>query len=133
MASESRHIIVAIDCPAVDVYHYVSSPENLPSWASGLGDSVENVDGTWLIHSPLGTITVSFVGSNVLGVLDHHVTLSTGETVYNPMRVIPDGSGCEVVFTLRRRPGQSYEQFCADVALVEADLATLRRALETTG
>jgi hypothetical protein len=63
-------------------------------------------------------------------VLDHDVTLPSGEVVYNPMRVIPDGHGCEVVFTLRRRPGMSDEEFSADAGAVAADLARLKRILE---
>lgn len=130
MALETRHIIVGIDCPAVDVYQFASNPENLPSWASGLGQSVENVDGTWMVDSPMGRVEVSFVASNDLGVLDHQVTMPSGESYCNPMRVLPDDEGSEVVFTLRRRAGQSYEEFCADVEAVEADLARLKRTLE---
>jgi hypothetical protein len=32
--------------------------------------------------------------------LDHDVTLPSGETLSNPMRVVPNGTGSEVVFTL---------------------------------
>jgi hypothetical protein len=38
---------------------------------------------------------------NDFGVLDHVVALPSGESVYNPLRVIPDGEASEVVFTLR--------------------------------
>jgi hypothetical protein len=50
--------------------------------------------------------------------------------VYNPMRVIADDSGCEVVFTLRRPPGMSDEGFKADAAAVAADLTRLKHVLE---
>jgi hypothetical protein len=46
------------------------------------------------------------------------------------MRVIADGEGCEVVFTLRRQPGMSDEDFERDAAAVLADLGTLKRLLE---
>lgn len=130
MALETRHIIVGIECAAVDVYEFASNPENLPDWASGLGQRVENVDGTWMVDSPMRRVEVSFVASNDLGVLDHRVTMPSGESFCNPMRVLPDGDGSEVVFTLRRRDGQSYEEFCSDVELVEADLVRLKRTLE---
>jgi hypothetical protein len=67
---------------------------------------------------------------NEYGVLDHDVTLPSGEVVHNPMRVIADGHGCEVVFTLRRRPGMSDAEFSEDAGAVAADLARLRRILE---
>ena len=46
------------------------------------------------------------------------------------MRVIPAGQDCEVVFTLRRRPGMSDAEFSDDAGAVAADLARLRRNLE---
>ena len=48
----------------------------------------------------------------------------------NPLRVLADGDGCEVVFTLRRQPGMDDEAFDADAAAIRRDLATLRRLLE---
>lgn len=72
----------------------------------------------------------AFVSHNAYGVLDHDVTLPSGETVYNPMRVIADGTGCEVVFTLRRQPGMTDEDFARDADAVSADLTTLKEVLE---
>jgi hypothetical protein len=44
--------------------------------------------------------------------------------------VIADGSGSEVVFTLRRRAGMSDEDFKADAEAMAADLSRLRQVLE---
>jgi hypothetical protein len=45
--------------------------------------------------------------------------------------VVPAGEQwCEVVFTLRRRPEMSDDDYAADGAAVAADLATLKRILE---
>jgi len=60
-------------------------------------------------ESPMGPVVIAFVPSNDHGVLDHDVTLPSGETVHNPMRVIAAGGGSEVVFTLRRAPGMTDE------------------------
>jgi hypothetical protein len=81
----------------------------------------------------LSDADVEFAAVNAFGVLDHVVTLPSGESVYNPMRVIPAGPDeprCEVVFTLRRRPGVTDEEFDADAAAVAADLAVLRDLME---
>ncbi|MEN3537393.1 SRPBCC family protein [Microbispora sp. ZYX-F-249] len=133
MASESRHISERIDRPADEVYEYASDPANLPTWAPGLGEAVENVDGQWFVQTPSGRVGFAFVERNAYGVLDHEVTLPSGEVVYNPMRVIPDGDGCEVVFTLRRLPGVSDEDFARDAGLVQADLTRLKQVLEAPG
>jgi hypothetical protein len=132
MASESRHLSVPIRRPAEQVYRYVTDPANLPAWAVGLGGSIEQVGDDWFADSPMGRVQVRFVPDNPFGVTDHDVTLPTGETVRNPMRVLPDGTdGCELVFTVRRQPAMTEAEFAADCAAVTADLATLRDLLES--
>ena len=83
--------------------------------------------------SALAGADVEFAPHNDFGVLDHVVRLPSGETVYNPMRVIPAGGDeprCEVVFALRRRPGVTDAEFEADAAAVAADLERLRGLLD---
>jgi hypothetical protein len=132
MSEESRHLSTFIDRPAAEVYEYASDPGNLVRWAAGLGGASQRADGTWIVQSPLGLVTVVFAPPNPFGVLDHDVILATGATVYNPMRVIPDGLGCEVVFTLRRTPEMTDREFARDADAIIADLATLKRILEGT-
>jgi hypothetical protein len=129
-ASDSLHISTHIDRLAQEVYDYASDPSNLPEWAPGLGSSVELVDGQWIVESPMGRIVVAFAARNEFGVLDHDVTLPSGETFYNPMRVTVDGTGCEVVFPLRRQRGTSDEDFKRDADAVFADLMALKRVME---
>ena len=130
MTRESRHISEWIDRPADEVYEYVAAPANLPQWARGLGSSVDKIDDRWFVETSEGRVGFAFVPRNEYGVLDHYVTSPSGEVVYNPMRVIADEQACEAVFTLRRPPGMSDEDFRADAGAVAADLARLRRLLE---
>ncbi|MEP7023146.1 MAG: SRPBCC family protein [Actinomycetota bacterium] len=130
MALESRHISEWIDRPAHEVYEYASDPGNLPKWAPGLGKSVEEVSGQWYVQIPGGRASFGFAPLNEYGVLDHYVTFPSGETFYNPMRLIAGEGGCEVVFTLRRLDGVSEEDFVRDAGLVAADLARLKHVLE---
>jgi hypothetical protein len=131
--SPSRHVSEWIDRPAADVYEYASNPANLPNWAPGLGRSVENVDGQWFVETASGRVGVAFAEHNKYGVLDHDVTLPSGEVIYNPMRVVPNGDGCEVVFSVRRLPDMSDEDFARDAGLVQADLTRLKHLLEAAG
>jgi hypothetical protein len=130
MPSQSKYIAESIDRPAADVYAFVSDPANLPEWAQGLGTAVENVGGQWFVDTAQGRVAVAFAQPNEFGILDHDVTLASGETVYNPMRVIADGNRSEVVFTVRRLAGMSDDEFDRDAGLVAADLARLKRVLE---
>jgi hypothetical protein len=130
MNSESLHISERIDRPVDEVYAYAVDPANLPEWASGLGNAVENVDGRWYVETRAGRVGFAFVERNAFGVLDHEVTLPSGDVIYNPMRVIRDADGCEAVFTLRRVPDMSDEEFERDANAVAADLARLKKIVE---
>lgn len=79
----------------------------------------------------MGRITIAFVPQNPYGVLDHTVTLPSGEKVLNPMRVVPNGDGSEVCFTLFRRPGMSDAEFETDADMVARDLEKLKTILES--
>ena len=131
MPTESRHLSVSIDRPTAVVYAYARDPANLPQWAAGLAAGIRRERGEWVADSPMGRVLVRFVPVNEYGVLDHDVVAPDGTTTTNPLRVLADGPGSEVVFTLRRRQGMTAEEFEADAAAVRADLATLQRVVES--
>ena len=126
-----QHISVYIARRPTEVYEFASDPRNLPRWAAGLARSEVRRDGEeWVVAAAFGRARVRFVERNSFGVMDHHVTLESGVTVHNPMRVVPNGEGSEFVFTLIRQPGMSDTQFAEDKAAVENDLKTLKDLLE---
>jgi|SRR5688572_1882698 uncharacterized protein YndB with AHSA1/START domain len=129
--SDVQHVSVTIARPPAEVYAFASDPRNLPRWAAGLARSVVRQDGgEWIADAPFGTVRVRFVDRNALGVMDHDVTMSSGVTVHNPMRVVANGQGSELVFTVIRRAGVSAEEFARDTAAVEKDLRSLKDLLE---
>ena len=130
MTFMAKHISVSINRSAAQVYEFASNPENLPKWAAGLSGSIRKVNEDWIAESPMGRAKVKFAGKNKLGVLDHDVTLPSGVTVYNPMRVFPNNDGSELVFTLYRRPDVSDREFAEDAKSVEKDLTKLKTLLE---
>ena len=126
-----RHISVAISRPVKEVYAFLAQPENMPRWASGLGRSLRHVEGTeWLVESPAGPMRVRFSERNPFGVLDHTVVPAHGEAMHNPMRVLANGDGSEVVFSLFQRPGMSDAEFARDADWVLRDLLALKAHLE---
>ena len=131
MGSRSRHISIRIKRPMSEVYDFAADPLHLPDWAAGLaGSKVERAGHQWFTESPMGRVTFTFAPRNDFGVLDHDVTLPSGQIVYNPLRVISDGDQCEVVFTLRQRPEMTDEDFERDADAVGKDLATLKSLVE---
>jgi hypothetical protein len=124
------HISVSINRPPNEVYAFVSNPENLPKWATGLGGSIRNVHGEWIADAPMGQVKVKFADENQFGIVDHEVVLESGISIHNPMRVIANGEGSEVFFTLIRQPEMSDEKFAQDAKWVEKDLGILKGLLE---
>jgi hypothetical protein len=127
----SRNLSISINRNAQDVYNFVSVPENLPRWASGLGKSLKLINGDWIAEGPEGPVKVMFTERNVFGVLDHWVSPKPGMQIYIPMRVIPNGNISELVFTLFRLTGMSEEKFAADADWVMRDLISLKNLMES--
>ncbi|MCF3640099.1 SRPBCC family protein [Rhizobium sp. TRM95111] len=114
-----------------EVYAFASKPENMPRWASGLAAGFTRDGEDWIADGgPLGTIRVRFAPPNTFGVIDHTVTLPTGAVVENTFRVVPNGDGAEVMFTLLRQPGMDTVAFEADAAHIARDLETLKQLME---
>jgi len=130
MTHPARYIGLGINCPPDKAYEFASNPTNLPLWATGLGGSVTKEGNAWIAESPMGRITIWFVKENEFGVLDHDVTLPSGQSFHNPMRIAKNGDGCEVIFTLYRLPGVTDDAFEKDAATIEGDLKKLKAILE---
>lgn len=128
----SRNLSISINRDAKDAYNFVCVPENFSRWASGLGKSLKKVNGEWIAEMPQGPVKVRFTERNEFGVLDHWVSPKPGVRIYIPMRVIANGNGCELIFTLFRLPGMSDEKFAADAEWVMRDLISLKNLLEAS-
>jgi hypothetical protein len=127
---EVKHISVSIDRSPGEVYAFISDGANLAKWAAGLGGTITRDGDQWIAEGPLGKVRVRMAPQNQFGVVDHTVTLPTGATVHNPLRVIANGTGSTVTFTLLRLEGVSDQRFNEDAAAVTKDLATLKALLE---
>jgi hypothetical protein len=127
----AKHISVSIGKNVNEVYQFISTPENMPRWAAGLSQAqlVKSGDD-WIADSPMGKVKVHFAEKNKFGIVDHDVTLPSGEVSYNPLRVVKNGEGSEVIFTLYRRPNMSETAFENDANAVTKDLQKLKQILE---
>jgi hypothetical protein len=111
----SRTLSIRIERPYADVYSFLTTPGSSDKWASGMDT----------------TGTVTSTEPNEFGILDHTVHLPSGQDVYVPMRVLRNGTGAEVLFTVFRLPDMDDESFTADTEAVQKDLRTLKGLLES--
>jgi uncharacterized membrane protein len=129
--TDVHHVTITIRTKPAEVYAFISDPRNLPRWASGLAGAKVHPEGDeWVTESGLGKVHIKFAAKNSFGVADHDVRLPSGDTVHNPLRVLPHGKDSEVVFTLFRAPGVTDDQLNEDKQTIEKDLATLKKVLE---
>ena len=126
----SRTITCSINKPLATVFEFASNPENLPKWVLSFCMSVRKSGDEWQMETPTGWVGIRFVAVNDYGVLNHVVTLPDGQSILNPVRVVANDIGSEVMFTLFQLPGMSDEQFAKDAGMVKADLQTLKAVLE---
>lgn len=131
MTFVARHISIGISCPPARAANFAGNPKNLPRWAAGLSSGIRLENERWITDSPMGAVEVRFVGPVDHGILDHDVIFPDGTRVHNPLRVLVNGDGSEVVFTLYRLPGVSDADFEKDASLVREDLERLRKVLES--
>ncbi|MDF2716736.1 MAG: polyketide cyclase [Paenibacillus sp.] len=123
-------ISVTIDRRPEEVYDFIMNPDHLQQWIPSFAESVGSSGDDLIVETSEGPMKFRFVKRNEYGVADHFVTLMSGECIYNPMRVIANGSCSEVVFTLFKRPDMSDEQYSDDARNVKSDLYALKAVLE---
>lgn len=130
MTWPALHVSRSVDADLATVARVAGDPEKLPLWAAGLSTGIRLEGGRWYADSPMGLVEVAFTGPIELGILDHDVTMPDGTVVHNPMRVLSNDTGSEIVFTLFQRTGMTDEEFRADARLIADDLARLAELLE---
>jgi len=129
----SRTLSVSIDRDPQQVYAFVSDGANLPRWATAFCKSVTPSKDGWLVETPQGPLTIRLAGKNAFGIVDHDVIPPGSPPIHVPMRIVPNGSGAEVLFTLFQTPDMSAERFADDLRMVEQDLTTLKQVMESGG
>ncbi len=125
-----KHISISINKSADEVYRYASDPENFPEWVAFI-KSVTKQNDLWIGKSDIGDLKIKWTPPNDFRIIDHQVTLTNGEIVNNPMRVVPNNEGCEFIFTLFWLPNRTEKEFNEDAKAVTADLQKLKEILES--
>jgi hypothetical protein len=125
--SESRTLSVSIGCPLRKAYEFLAAPENFPQWTTGLCKSIKKTGDEWLAETPQGAMQVCFTERNDFGVVDHFIYPAPDVEIYVPIRVIANGTGSEVIFTLFRLSDVSDDKF-AEVAAWVAGSQSVERA-----
>ena len=128
---KAKTLTIFIERNAGDVYDFVQNPENMPKWAKTFCKSIKRTGEDWVLMTPQGPARLKITERNDLGVLDHYLTPAPGVDLLVPMRVVPNGRGSEVIFTLFQLPMIPDENFAKDIIKVRTDLRTLKGVMES--
>ena len=128
--SISRTISVSIRRDPKVVYEFVLNLENFPRWARSTFQSIKQLNGKWVAETAQGSVTIDLTERNNFGILDHYVKLSSDAVIFIPMRVIKNGDGSEVIFTLFQTADMPDEKYAEDAKSVEQDLNILKNLVE---
>ncbi|MFG3224123.1 SRPBCC family protein [Kitasatospora sp. NPDC048194] len=123
---------VSIDRPVADVFAFLADPANWPTWAVVNVKSIEPTDdpGWWAMTTPVGAGKLRLRADAQYGILDHDYLDDTASWTV-PARVVPNGTGAEFMITFYRPPTFTDQFFDEQIALVDTELTTLKRILET--
>ena len=133
---ETSTIAVTIEVPFEEVVSNLSNPLNHPTWAKEFfSGSVEEVaDDVYRVSVPMmgGPTSFRIASTPEFGVIDLYLApegAPFGDPL--PVRVIPNGSGADVLWTLSRPSGLPTPAWIAGVDAMRRELAALKLQLES--
>ena len=130
---KSKTLSISINSKPKTVYEFVLNLENLPKWAKMFCRSIKLLNGEWIAEVLQEQAKVRITKRNDFGILDHYVKLLSSpnvDEVFVPMRVVQNGEGSEVIFTIFELAGMAEERYAEDIRMVEQDLKNLKSIVE---
>lgn len=127
----SHTITLSIARPCDEVFTFLAEPGNYPSWAAITGPFSKVSDGVYGAETDSGPRLIRFIADRRYGILDHAVYVEGDVPRFDPMRVVPNGAGTELIYTFLQRDGMDADQFASTVEWIRTDLMTLKSLLET--
>ncbi len=134
--TETRTLTVTIDAPFEAVVKDLADPLAQTEWGTEFfaGPGTEGADGTVVAQVPMmgGEVVFRVEGVEEHGILDLYLA-PTGAPFGPPLpvRVVRNGDGVDVLWTLSRTPGVLDEGWQQGIASMERELQDLRRRFET--
>jgi cold-inducible RNA-binding protein len=113
---------------ARDLFTRISDPDNLPQWHPSFCRSLRRENGSLLVESPRGTVPVHFVRDDHSLVLDIVVLVAEGIKLTHAIRLLPNGEGSEIVWTLVKPEGITDSVFHEQLRWAGNALHALRKA-----
>jgi hypothetical protein len=130
--ARSTTVSVTIDRPAGEVHAFLADAMNWPRWAVINVLTVEpgSRPGWWKTTSARDTGEIRIYADAPTGVVDHDYLDEGGAAWRVPARVTANGRGADFMMTFLQPAGLDDESWGRELALIETELATLKKVLE---
>lgn len=128
MNSDTQSIL--INTSPEKLFDFLTNPENMARWASSLCQSVSKEGDQWLLQSKMGQLKLNIVSHPELGVIDYHISPPLPMKITAYTRIIPNGQGCEFLFTQFQIPFLPATIFEKQKASLKKELVTLKEIAE---
>ncbi len=133
---ETTTVTITIDAPPDTVSADLADPSSHLEWATEFFNGVaeDQRDGTWQMNAPRmgGPVLMRIDGDTARGIIDMYlapVGAPFGAPI--PVRVVPNGDGSDVLFTLARFPNQSDEEWTEGIQSMNRELENLKARHES--
>jgi cold-inducible RNA-binding protein len=109
------------------IFAFIADSENLSSWFSSFCRSLRRENGSLLVESPRGAVPVRFVRNDHSLVLDIVVQPAEGIELTHAIRLLSNGEGAEMVWTLVKPLGLLDSVFHEQLRWAGSALNALRK------
>ncbi len=108
-------------------YAFISDPDNLSTWHSSFCRALRKENGSLIAESPRGAMPVRFIRNDHALVLDIHLEITEGIELTYAIRLLANGKGSELVWTLIKPEGISDTAFHEHIRWAGNALHALRK------
>ena len=96
---------ISIAASPLKIVRLLADPRNLPRWAVGFAQAVNQQGDRWLVRAGAGDMEVRIEANESVGTVDFFMSPAPGVEVLAASRVVPRGSESEYAFTQFQAPG----------------------------
>jgi hypothetical protein len=126
--NRAEHRSLGVLAAPEKVHAYLADASNLPTWAPAFASSVRPSGASWLVGRDGAEFAIDVLADHRSGAVDFVAADDHARGLF--ARVLPNGSGSEVVFTLMFEPDAPERVVAAQTLTLETELAAVRDACE---
>ncbi len=124
--NRAEHRSLGIAATPAQVLAYLADAENLPGWAPDFAERVSPSGSSWLVVRDDAEFAIDVLVGAGAGTVDFVAAEDHARGLF--ARVLPNGVGSEVVFTLMFAPDVPEGAVTAQMLTLERELAAVRDA-----